>query len=339
MAAANDWIPAYQRRVSQLKMQIEMLRHHRSHHHYWWWVGRLFNRLTDEERNLAVLELIPGDRTRQAQAMRWLRWIRRSDLALGRMRNRGVNPRWQWHMDRWEAWRAKAQAGLQEVLDRPALPVLRREAIRDEEAFEQFACDVIDLSPATPDRVEPDREFFIEFFGNLDIVPIRMPDGRDVRFWGFRPADGEANFPSDTIRVVEGEVIHGNLHVRKNVHTIHWHGIEPTSFNDGVGHTSFEVQSRYTYQWFASTAGTYFYHCHVNTTLHFEMGMYGFLIIDPPPPPRAARAGGAVHDGRTRRRPPRRRRRPVPGRGLVGRRRDRQRLARVHPPHRHQVPV
>jgi plastocyanin len=169
------------------------------------------------------------------------------------------------------------------------LPVIRREEIRNLDAFEAFGCDVYDLSPETPDRLDPTRTFFIEFFGNLDLVPLEMPDGKKIDFWGFRLDEGEAQFPSQTLRAVEGDLVHAQLHVRKNVHTIHWHSIEPTTFNEGVGHTSFEVQSRYTYQWLASTAGTYLYHCHVNTTLHFEMGMYGFLIVDPPMP---AGAGG-----------------------------------------------
>ncbi len=117
-----------------------------------------------------------------------------------------------------------------------------------------------------------------------------------VQFWGFfdeNVPNNKYRFPSQPIRIVEGQIFHGLLHNTSigPSHTIHWHGLEPTGHNDGVGKLAMEVGSNgYEYQWVASEAGTYFYHCHRNTPLHFEMGMYGALIIDPQNPRRVAGA-------------------------------------------------
>jgi plastocyanin len=112
---------------------------------------------------------------------------------------------------------------------------------------------------------------------------ITMWDGEEIEMWSFEDENGDWAFPAKPIRLTGGDLLQCELSTSKRVHTIHWHGIEPDMDNDGVGHTSFEVSSKYTYQWRAhpANAGTYFYHCHVNTTLHVQMGMLGGLIIDP----------------------------------------------------------
>ena len=129
---------------------------------------------------------------------------------------------------------------------------------------------------------------------------LKLPDGSEVEMWIIEAPDSDKErrvFPSKRIRVVEGEVIHAEVKNHGGAHTIHWHGIEPTTGNDGLGHTSWESDGEFTYQWRASCAGTYFYHCHKNTVLHFQRGLYGLLLIDPPKPANGEGPGPPYPDG------------------------------------------
>jgi FtsP/CotA-like multicopper oxidase with cupredoxin domain len=142
-------------------------------------------------------------------------------------------------------------------------------------------------SPATPYRQRPDISFLRKFFSR----ELRFPDGREHEIWSFEDERSGRRFPAPAIRVTEGQMVHVTLEASKRSHTIHHHGIEPDPFNDGAGHTSFEVNGKYTYQWQPNpgvpgdpnfgAAGSYFYHCHVNTPLHVQMGMAGPMIVDP----------------------------------------------------------
>lgn len=143
-------------------------------------------------------------------------------------------------------------------------------------------------SPATELRQRPDRTFVRRFYN----AELTFPDGAELEIWSFEDDVNRKSFPAPLTRAREGEVLHVELKSSKRVHTIHHHGIEPDPRNDGVGHTSFEVTGRYTYQYRPEvgepgnpnrgSAGTYFYHCHVNTVLHVQMGMFGPMIYDPP---------------------------------------------------------
>jgi FtsP/CotA-like multicopper oxidase with cupredoxin domain len=149
--------------------------------------------------------------------------------------------------------------------------------------FDTFGCRVFKLDGITdtPDRIAPTQSFNRKV--HFDATRT-MWDGQVVPFWSFEdPIRGpRGTFPAPTLRMRQGELVHTTLETRSGTHTIHHHGIEPTTVNDGAGHVSFEVNGTYTYQMQPTVSGTFLYHCHKNTVLHFEMGMYGFLIVDPP---------------------------------------------------------
>ena len=88
-------------------------------------------------------------------------------------------------------------------------------------------------------------------------------------------------------------------------HSIHPHGLDVNQANDGVPSTSgfvgmsmgggmmgmpanfgrvagtSSLGSSFTYSFVAPHAGTYAYHCHVDTVLHLEMGMAGVIVVRP----------------------------------------------------------
>ena len=107
---------------------------------------------------------------------------------------------------------------------------------------------------------------------------------KQLEFMAFSDDDffTDAAWPGPTIRVPRGVIFHADSQGQgPPPHTIHWHGIEPTPMNDGVGHCSMEI-GQYVYQWQPNFIGTYFYHCHRNTVQHFEFGLYGMLLVEPP---------------------------------------------------------
>jgi hypothetical protein len=152
------------------------------------------------------------------------------------------------------------------------------------------------------------RKFFndtLHFPANPDGRQNGVPKGQgpvDVEVWSFEDDTSGRRLPAPLIRAREGDIVRVVIEPSKRVHTIHLHGIEPDPRNDGVGHTSFEVTGSYEYLFSpqlgrngdpdVGTAGSYFYHCHVNTVLHVQMGMFGPLVIDPPSGP-----GRAFVDG------------------------------------------
>lgn len=122
-------------------------------------------------------------------------------------------------------------------------------------------------------------------------------DQKDLVFMTFRDEDLRSPynggfFPGPTIRVPRGAIFHCLTQGHgPPPHTIHWHGLEPTPMNDGVGHCSMEIGD-YIYQLQPNFIGTYFYHCHRNTVQHFEFGLYGMFLVEPPDAFEGPDAGG-----------------------------------------------
>jgi FtsP/CotA-like multicopper oxidase with cupredoxin domain len=116
-------------------------------------------------------------------------------------------------------------------------------------------------------------------------------NGEDVQLWYFDIDGSNSGFMSDRVlpsahfETIEGQLTKLNFfNAAPMPHTIHLHGLDVDQQNDGVPATSFTVPSfeSYTYEFIAPHAGTYHYHCHVDTVVHYQRGMAGAVIVRPP---------------------------------------------------------
>lgn len=129
-------------------------------------------------------------------------------------------------------------------------------------------------------------------FTGMDGVLI-SDNNMEIPIWGYgKTSDGFITAPGPFLEYETNDEV--NLVFTNNSsesHTIHLHGLDVDQANDGVPTTSFiVVQDEIgAYSFTASKPGTFLYHCHVTTTLHLTMGMYGMILVRHP--------GGVLYEG------------------------------------------
>lgn len=124
-----------------------------------------------------------------------------------------------------------------------------------------------------------------EFYMHVNEIQHELKDGVVVEVWGYGLQGEPVTIPGPTLRVQVGDLV--KMHVKNTSsqpHSIHSHGITSLDeLNDGVPHISgayIMPGETFTYEFVVTEAGTHWYHCHVQTSLHQDMGMYGALIVE-----------------------------------------------------------
>lgn len=132
------------------------------------------------------------------------------------------------------------------------------------------------LVELAPFRVEGNVK---EFALDIQEVTHEIVGGVTVTAWAFNGV-----VPGPLLRVEEGDLVRVHFtNTHHQPHTIHWHGIYADQKYDGVPHTSKAIMpgESYVYEFVAEHAGTFMYHCHVDSYRHIDMGMYGAIVVDP----------------------------------------------------------
>ena len=128
-----------------------------------------------------------------------------------------------------------------------------------------------------------------------------MWDGLDVPIYSMNPSlSAEPKIPARVIFCNEGDsvVLNALSLAQGEHHTIHLHGLDVDTRNDGDPMTSFWLEHLQdtTYSFKATHAGTYLYHCHVADVVHVQMGMYGLIVVKAAGGVNTAWTGGPAYD-------------------------------------------
>lgn len=126
-------------------------------------------------------------------------------------------------------------------------------------------------------------------------------DGANHTYWGFGypSMPPTIQLPGPMFTLIQGQQYKINFtNNSMEDHTVHLHGLDVDQANDGFPETSFSVRMGRTgsYEFTAPHAGTYWYHCHVESFLHAHMGMWGAIIVRPPDSSTTAWEGGPSFD-------------------------------------------
>lgn len=126
-------------------------------------------------------------------------------------------------------------------------------------------------------------------------------DGTVVDIYGFAPTLSQAPvLPARILYANEGDtvVILARSVSQGEHHTIHLHGLDVDTRNDGDPATSFWLSHMQdtTYTFIAKHPGTYIYHCHVGDVVHVQMGMYGLIVVKAAGGVKTAWTGGPAFD-------------------------------------------
>ncbi|ADV66099.1 multicopper oxidase domain-containing protein [Deinococcus maricopensis] len=124
------------------------------------------------------------------------------------------------------------------------------------------------------------REFTLE----VHKITTEIAPGVNVEQWAYSFPGQKPTVPGPEIRVQQGD--HVTIHFKNThdqPHTVHLHGVARLAQQmDGL--TDVMPGEEALYEFVATDPGTFAYHCHYQTYLHADMGMYGAIVVEPRDP-------------------------------------------------------